>query len=249
MNRRVGFSIVVMLAMANLASAAVLTQDDFSYVGALTANGWAAHSGAGAKQIMSDGQVATLEQSSGSGEDVNRSFPTLGPTDIVYAGFDLNLPYSLNPNGVNPLAAGLYFTHFKDSGTAFRARTGVVSPKDDGDYALAIHADNANLGAGNFWPEDLYFDTTYRVIISWDAATGTSHLWLNATTETDPKITHVGTITGTLIQGFALRQSAEYTGGQTIDNVLVGTTFADVVPEPATLVLLAGGLVLGLRRR
>jgi len=37
--------------------------------------------------------------------------------------------------------------------------------------------------------------------------------------------------------------------GKTIDNVLVGTTFADVVPEPATLVLLAGGLVLGLRRR
>lgn len=249
MNRRVGLSIVVMLAMANLAAAAALTADNFGYVGALTDNGWTAHSSGGAKQIMSDGQVATLVQSTGSGEDVNLTFPPLGAADTVYAGFDLNLPYSLNPDGVNPDAQGLYFTHFKTSGTYFYARTGVLSPKDDGDYALAVHADNADLGLGTAWPEDLYFDTTYRVIISWDAATGISHLWLNATAETDPNITQVGTYTGSIIEGFALRQSNDYTGGQTIDNVLVGTTFADVVPEPATLVLLAGGLVFSLRRR
>ena len=82
---------VLLVATGGVVLGDVLTSDTFSYTGALTANGWAAHSGAGNKVIMADGSVATLDQSGGSGEDVNKSFFPRGATDKIYAGFDVNV--------------------------------------------------------------------------------------------------------------------------------------------------------------
>ena len=95
------------------ASAQVLATDDFSYTGSLTANGWAAHSGAGNKEIQSNGSFAILDFSPGSGEDVNLAFPPLTATEDVYASFTLNVP---SGNPVNPDNNGSYFLHFKDAG-------------------------------------------------------------------------------------------------------------------------------------
>lgn len=220
------FPILAAVALlAGAASAQVVASDNFSYVGALTANGWTAHSGAGAKVVNSNGSFATLDQSAGSGEDVNLAFAAFGATDTIYASFTLNVP---SGNPVNPDAQGLYCVHFKDGGSGFRARTGVLSPAALGDYQLAIHADNSDLGLGAAWPADLTFDTNYAVVISWNAGTGESKLWLNPYAETSPSIAHTGTSTGTLIQQFALRQSNDYTGFVNIDDVVVGHTFADV---------------------
>jgi hypothetical protein len=216
----------------------VVASDSFSYTGALTANGWAAHSGAGAKVILSNGTHATLDQSAGSGEDVSKSFAAFGAADTIYASFRFRVP---SGNPVNPLAAGLYFAHFKDATTAFRARTGVRSPASTGDFGLAIHADNANLSLGVTWATDLTFDTWYAVVISWDAATGTSRLWLNPTCGTSPSITHTGTLTGTLMSGFALRQSSDYTGFIHVDDVVVGRNFADVLPGSGTFTVTCAG--------
>ena len=55
-------------AIAGAADAQILASDSFDYVGALTDNGWAAHSGAGNKVIMADGAIATLEQSGGDSQ-------------------------------------------------------------------------------------------------------------------------------------------------------------------------------------
>ena len=234
-------------ATGALAYGDVLTSDTFSYTGALTANGWTAHSGAGNKVIMADGSVATLDQSGGSGEDVNKSFGALGATDKIYAGFDVNVAAAdLSVLDAN----GLYFAHFKNDEFSFRGRTGVVQGPGGRGWGLAINADSSALGAGATWPSDLMFDTWYRVVTSWNAATGESELWLNPTLETDPKITHTGGSTGTLIEAFALRQSNDYTGMQMVDNIFVGNTFVDVVvPEPTSLLLLGlGGLML-IRRR
>jgi|GEM_PF-6412955 len=235
-------------AFSSGALAGILASDNFNYTGALTDNGWAAHSGAGNKVVMADGAVATLEQSGGSGEDVNRSFAALGAADKIYAAFDINLPAADNADVVNVDGNGLYLAHFKDSGFAFRGRTGIVAPTGGGDFGLAINANSSALGSGATWPADLSFDTWYRVVISWDAATGASELWVNPTLETDPKIMHTGASTGDLIEAIALRQSNDFTGMQKIDNIVAGNTFRDVVPEPASLMLL-GLAGLGLFRR
>jgi hypothetical protein len=228
-------SSLAFVSLGGLAQAQVLASDDFSYVGPLTSNGWVAHSGAGNKTIMSDGNVATLDQSTGSGEDVNLSFLAQGAADKTYAGFDINVP---SGNLVTPDGQGLYAVHLKNAATSFRARTGVLSPAGTGDYLLAINADNANLGLGAAWASDQSFDTTYRVVISWDAGTGASEMWVDPVNELSTKVAHTGTFTADLIEGLALRQSNDYTGFIEIDNVIVGKTFTDVLglgPGPTPL--------------
>ena len=234
-------------ATATVASAQVLTSDNFNYTGLLTDNGWVNHSGT-AKFIMADGAVATLDQSAGSGEDANRPFAPLGATDKVYGAFDLYVDTA----DLSVLdSAGLYFAHFKDAGFAFRGRTGIVTPSAGGDFGLAINADSSDLGAGARWADDLSFDTWYRVVFSWDAGTGESQLWLDPTVETDPSVAHTGTNTGDLIESIALRQSNDYTGFQRIDNIVAGRSFESVVPAPSTALALGalGGLGMLRRRR
>ncbi|MEQ1632138.1 MAG: hypothetical protein ABL997_07175 [Planctomycetota bacterium] len=234
-------ALILSLSVASMsvsASAQILASDSFSYTGALTANGWAAHSGAGAKLILSNGSVATLNQGPGSGEDVNLPFTALTATDTVFASFTLNVP---SGTPVTPPAAGLYFAHFKDTTTLFRARTGVVAPTGGGDFRLAIHADSSNLSLGVSWSSDQVFNTDYKVVISWDAATGVSQMWIDPTSVTDPSITHTGTFLGTIISQFALRQASDYTGLLNIDDVVVGRTFADVCGTPGSYTTFGAG--------
>lgn len=240
-------AVAALSSFAGTAHAGVLASDAFNYTGALTANGWTAHSGAGNKVIMANGSYARLEQSAFSGEDVGITFPAQSATSKTYAGFDI-LVETADLSLLD--ANGLYAAHMKDAGFGFRARTGVVVPAAGGDFGLAINANSSALGAGSAWPLDLTFDTWYRVVISFDAATGTAELWLNPTVSTDPSISDGSTSTGNLIDRFALRQSNDYTGFIQIDNVVAGTSFNDVVPAPSTLALLGlGGLAAARRRR
>jgi len=220
------FTALALVSATGLAQAQLLASDDFSIAGPITSNGWVAHSGAGNKLIMSDGNVVTLDQSSGSGEDVNLSFTPQLATDTTYAAFDLNVP---SGNLVNPDANGLYCFHLKDSAFGYRARTGLLSPVGAGDFALAVNPSSSNLGAGASWPTDLSFDVTYRVVVSYDAAAGASQLWLDPVDQNSASVMSTGGTAGTLIEAVAMRQSNDYTGFITIDNVAVGMTFADVL--------------------
>lgn len=212
------------IALAGTASAQVIVSDDFSFTGALTDNGWSAHSGAGNKVVTSDGDVATLNQSGGSGEDVNLPFAAIGADDTLYASFKFEVP---SGNPVNPDTSGLYFAHFR-TGFTFNARTGLLSPAAGGDFVLALNSSSSNLGAGASWAGDLAFDTQYQVVLKWDGTTGESTLWLDPSDESDTSISHIGTQTGTLIDSFAFRQSNDYTGFIEVDDVVVGNSFGDV---------------------
>ncbi len=244
-----------LIAAAMLATtacqAALLVYEDFSHpdgnlVGQTPTPGpgatWAAHSSGGTNPIQVTSGAAVLQQASGGREDANTGFAPRSATDTTYMRFDFSLP---SGQTVNPDENGLYFTHLKDSGTAFRARIGVLSPTDGGDYKLAINASGSMLVDGTLWPTELSFDTTYTAVASYNAATGESKLWLDPVDESSTNVSNsAGGATGTLIEAFALRQSNDYTGSQVIDNVCVASSFSEAlhcVPEPASIVVLLVG--------
>jgi len=222
------------LMLAAPAMATVIVEEEFSHadgplVGATPNPGpgtaWAAHSGAGNKPIQVSGGSISLDQSSGSGEDVNTGFTPLVAGDKIYAGFDVMLP---SGQTVNPDANGLYFAHFKTSGTSYQARVFVVAPSGAGDYGIAL--DGSTSTPGYVWPTDMSFDTTYRVIISYEYDTGYTEFWIDATQETDPHLTDLTGTTNQAIEAFAFRQASDYTGTQVIDNLMVSDTFDESVP-------------------
>lgn len=233
-------------AFAGAASAQVVAVDSFSYTGALTANGWSAHSGAAAREINSDGSVATLDFQGGAGEDINLPFAPFADTATSYATFTLNVP---SGNPVDPDGSGSYFAHLKDGSFGFRARTGLLSPAASGDFGLGINANNSNIGAGAVWASDLSFDTDYTLVISFDAATGTSQLWVDPTSSASTSVSHTGTSTGTVIGSFAWRQSNDHTGFINVDNLVVGGSYDDVTVADAANVFLPAASEVGCEGR
>jgi hypothetical protein len=132
-------------------------------------------------------------------------------------------------------------------------------------FDLGIRA-STTAASTTYWTSDLTPGSTYLVVVSWtEGATpglgGLSSLWLNPSSATfgaavapSPDGSTVGTFstsgstdhTDSLILGAGIAASAD--PSQTlVDEIRVGTTWADVttVPEPSTLVLTGFG-VLGM---
>jgi hypothetical protein len=243
-------------AVALPASATLFYHETFSYPdGDLTTQSggnWTAHSGAGAKPIQVSGGQITLQQSSGSGEDVNRlTGATMVAGDTWYSAFDVSI------NELTP-GAGIgrdYFAHFKDAGFFFGARLWTDAGSSGG-YRLALSGDSSitDLDGEAYWPNELAFGTTYRVVTSYDYDSGVAQMWIDPATEASASITATDGFGGDEFITYAFRQASPSPGStQTIDNLCVATSFNEAlncIPEPSTaaLVLLAFGLA-GIGRR
>lgn len=199
-------------------------------------DGWAAYSGAGNKLIQVSGGAITLEQSSGSGEDVSHDLgATIGAGDTWYYSFDLSVTASSTP------ISSTYFALFLQGTSAFEGKL-YVDPFTGSDYTLGIQGGNETRVD---WSTGLNFASTHNVVVSFDYDTMLTTLWIDPTSESSTSVTTTGTYQDSAT-AFAFRQS---TGNsfETIDNLKVGTTFADVVPgavpEPSTLAIASlGGL-------
>jgi hypothetical protein len=229
------------------ANASVVTFDNFDTDGSLISNGWTTHSGVAGDLVASGGQA--LVQHGAPSEDAHLFFGNPGGGSI-YFGID----FSVDDLGAPYLGTdNEYFAHFMEEGTFnFRARFDVVEPSGGGDYSVGISTFSG--AADATWGTDLAFGTTYRAIVRYDQGANIAQLWIDAALETDTSISGVDqTDPGTTIDSFALRQSDSSENELVrVDNLVVGTTFSDVVvgvPEPASLILLSlGGLAL-IRRR
>jgi hypothetical protein len=228
-------TVITLLALglfaATTASAASFWGETFTYAnGDLTtvATGiWFTHSGT----LPTDVQVLAGEAvlTSTNAPDDNRQFsPARGATDATYACFKLKI------SGTQT-ASGTYFAHLMNTGTFFGARVFAML-NDATTYKLGISTTSTTPVGTAIWPTMLTKGVYYNVAIKYDAATGISTMWVDPGTEASPSVVSLVGPTGTLISGFALRQSAGY-GVATIDDVGVGATFEDacyVVPTPTS---------------
>lgn len=198
------------------AQTTVLT-DNFSYTGALTANGWTLHSGTPG-QLTSNGTAVNLV--AGNSEDANKGFTapfTLSPGVISKANYSATINIA---SATGLTTAGEYFLMFTvTSGTSpgnFNAR--LYAKGSPTGYTLGV----LNNGAGTPAPAPTYgteipygtpanITVTYIVDNSVTPATNTATLQINS----QPLLTNAlgtGTASST-IGGVAIRQAGSATSG------------------------------------
>ena len=233
-------------AAAGLAAPALagnpLVTETFTYPnGNLVGNGgWATHSGTGSF-IQVTGGTAVLNQGGGSREDANVQIgSTLGAGQTFYAGFDFT-------NSAN--ADIVYFAHFMSTATTFTSRLFIAPPTSGGNYTVGI-SDTSTIGPT--WASDLSYGQTYRAVIGYEFDTRISRLWINPVLPTDTNLSSAAGVSSLAVNALGLRQAGSTTiiSTQTIDNLIIGNSFAAVVPTPGALALLGlGGLAAARRRR
>jgi hypothetical protein len=265
---------LALLTAAQSTRAAIsLMSEDFTYadgpITTVSGGNWTLHSGtdAGTTALNVTSQQAVINQADlhGSGADVNRLFsgattvdPATDNSTKLYASYTVN--FSQLP--LNGDSDGSYFSHFKSSAAnEFYGRVGAnTNGAASGMFRLAVANETWTIAGSIENPQDLALNTTYTVVERLDLATDQTTLWINPVDESSTSVTATDAITyaaGGLINAYALRQGTSggaTTGGApgvfNVDGLRVGTTFADVVPEPAGLgVFAAAGLLLARRRK
>ena len=214
--------------------AAVLLSDTFDYsAGSLvtvSAGTWVHHNGSitGEVDVVSGRVFLTQTET----EDVSAPLPG-GPygsttATLLYASFTLNATNL-------PSDEGTFFAHYKASGTSGAQRGKVFITTNNvpgGFYGVGV-ANNANV-ANVLINSNLTLNTDYLFVLRYAPSNGVTALWLNPTAETDPSITATDAVTTISVAAFALRQSFTFgngdgMGGLFLDNLVVGTTFGDVI--------------------
>jgi hypothetical protein len=278
MNRQYrSFWIAGLAATALPLHAATLVGDNFNSYGDAplsnppnTASSWNRHSGTGNNLLVQGGAVQLLQADTvGNKDDAHRlfdgglKFKADGDADsannYLYASFGVMFTALPTDSG------GSYFAHFKSStANEFYGRIW-AGQEAGGKFSLRISSESGSNGeTAAKWGQALDLNVSYTVYTRINVDTGESTLWVNPLGESSPGAvsTDAWGFQGE-IEAFALRQgtttpSSGIAGGPgslIFDDLLVGTTFASVmpIPEPSGLFLLGaavlGGTMWGRRSR
>jgi hypothetical protein len=153
-------------------------------------------------------------------------------TNILYVSYTAT--YQILPTGNN----GDYFTHF--SGPAgFKCRLfGLTNNASPGSFRIGV-ANGSTTPVG--FPSDLSLSAPHtvvaRLLLNSSSNNAVSTLWIDPVNEYSSSVTATDIVTSCGINLYGFRQpgsSTVTTPGPvtlTVDNLLVGTTFADVVPS------------------
>ena len=226
---RVVFCITAYLLSATLARAVLLLDDPFNYSNGplvtVSSNVWVHHSGSVTGEVtVESGRVFLSEANT---EDVNallagQPYPSSGATNVFYASFTVKFT-------VLPGSGGAYFAHFKDASTGFRARvwalTGSAAP---GKFRLGISSTSGSIISATS-PTDLSLNTDYTVVTRLVNSNSISTLWINPVSESDASVSTSESASTLTVVSYALRENTGE-GALNLDNLRVGTSFADVFP-------------------
>jgi hypothetical protein len=264
--------IAVLALSTGSTKASIVLNEPFNYAdGPLTnvaAGIWNYHSGSGGPantlNVVSGRAFIHQNDVTGGRDDYNTllsaSFdPSTDNTTKLYTSFTAlftALPINLGTN-----TYGSYFAHLKSSAAnEFYTRVGAsTAGAAPGTFRLCVGNESAFSSASpTFFPQDLNLNTPYFVVSMLDLATDQSKLWVNPLLESDLSVTATDGITYSAgqISAYALRQGTSGSSGNLggpgdlfLDDLKVATSFLEVVPEPGSVVLLALGSLLLLRRR
>jgi len=238
-------AVIAIGALSSVLQADVYFTEGFDYAdGSLTtvSSDWTRHSGTEGQIQVSGGKITLTDSQT---EDVNRLIGTTVTTGTVFAGFDFSVSAS-NPGGTD----FEYFAHFGNGTSDFTARMDINTADANGFLVGISHTSTAQAS----WGSTLDYDTVYRAIIGYDRDSGLANLWIDASLESDTSIVTT-TSDDNDVEGFYFRESSSSVNETTVvDDLIVGSTFADVVtfsavPEPSSLFVLGMVGFAGLARR
>ncbi len=223
----------------------VLFSDNFDYTTFISgtenslifANGtvWS-HPSSGAGSIQGELQVTNglVYLSRTNSEDVQASLnggPYLGSASVVfYSSFTLNFTEA-------PSVNGNYFYHFKASTTDTLSFRGKLFARTSGAAAGKFRLGVANVvNAPVVYPMDLDLNTTYTVVIRYNASTGETALWVNPYSEQSASAVATDTPGASDVGVVALREDTGI-GQSAMGPLKIATSFAEVFtpsgPAPA----------------
>ncbi len=222
------FAAVIVAASVNAQTATQVVNENFSFTGALNANGWATHSGT-AGQLLADGNAAKLV--AGNSEDVNKAFTT---SYSVEAGKKNEANYSATiniANGTGLTTGGEYFLMFGSTAgssvTSLFARLYVKGSATG--YTLGI-LNNSGGTATPTYGTELPYGTAANIVVTYTidntsaTPTNVATLQINAL----PLLTNsTGTSAApTVLASVAIREAGSAstgTGNISIDNLSAST--------------------------
>ena len=246
------------LSLASVAARAdIVLQDDFeSYaIGPLPTNNpsvspWIHHSGNTTQPINVVGDATgastrAIEVSQSLAADVhanltNQPYSSAGtnglgaPVAAVYSSFQIYV------TTIPAVASGsqTYFAHFYQDSSTFKARLFIITNgAAPGSFRVAIQ--NGGTAVTNAIPLDLSPNTAYTLVSRYVPTIASSTVWVNPVNESSGNSATAGDSTPLAnITAYGFRQNSGE-GVIDVDNLKVGTGFADVVPgsvNPATIV-------------
>ncbi len=177
-------------------------------------------------------------------------------TNVYIPNSQTNLTYGFSPsNSVNALYASMklyvttipnvasgsqtYFTHFTGDANNFRAKVFLITNgAAPGSFRIAVQ--NGGNAITNVIPTDFNPSTAYTLVSRYVLRTGSSTVWVNPANEVSgTSLTAQDSSTAVNINAYGFRQNTGE-GIIDVDNLIIGTSFADVVPgsvNPPTVVI------------
>jgi len=216
-----------------------------------SSNNWTTHSGGGGTIDVYAGNLSYAGLANPSGykvmlpgdnaavsRDVNRAFTTPNTSAVLYYSTVINV---VDATQLQSLVLSEYFMHFGacsgDACTIFGARLGIIGVNSFANFRLSILNTSGGTPVYSEFPLDLNYAQNYLVVVNYDRSTSptTATLWINPTSlgGAEPGTGSVTNSTGTgtfnEFGSICLRNNAN-TPKVEIDEIRVGTTWADVTP-------------------
>lgn len=217
-------AIVFLMAGSPVAFATILLNESFTYTNGplVVASGtnWQTFSGTAGQIVVSNSQARLVLNNS---EDVETWLSPPPSTDILYAGFTLRCT-------TLPSGGGGYFAMLKDTGTSsdFRARVwAFTNGAATGKFRLGLSSVTSTLNVTN--PANLNLNADYRIVVRFENVTGSASLWIDPAQETDPAVTTSEASSSSTATKFAFRQGSSGSAQLTVDDLIVGESFQEVI--------------------